>query len=357
MKAKRQYGFTPDYAVAPGETLRESMKSLGMTQKELAIRTDLTVQSLNRIFNGVQPISYETANRLELAMGVPASFWNNLEAEYREQLAKMAEREHLQDGLTWLKLIPTKELVNRGEIKQQIDKVLLLRETLGFYGVSSVDAWHSIWDKPAVAARRSACFESRPGPASAWIRMGERQAQKIKCVPYNANQFRKNIIAIKKLSPKEPNEFESEIKKLCAETGVALALVPEMKKVPWSGATKWISPTKAMILLNLRGKGEDKFWFSFFHEASHVLNDNKKDLLINDGSERDHREQRANTFAANILISKEWNETIRTARSGTELKKIAGQLNISVGIVAGRYQFLTKRWNYHKNLIRRFKWV
>ena len=44
--------------------------------------------------------------------------------------------------------------------------------------------------------------------------------------------------------------------KLCAEAGVALALVPEMKKVPWSGATKWLTPNKAMILLNLRGKGE-----------------------------------------------------------------------------------------------------
>jgi len=44
-----------------------------------------------------------------------------------------------------------------------------------------------------------------------------------------------------------------------------------MKKVPWHGVTKWLLPSKAMILLNLRGKMEDQFWFSFFHKAGHVL--------------------------------------------------------------------------------------
>jgi len=103
--AKKNYGFEPDYAIPPGETLREVMESLGMSQQELARRTGITVQSLNRIFNGSQPITYETANRLELATGVPASMWNNLEAQYREQLAKINERARLETELAWLKEI------------------------------------------------------------------------------------------------------------------------------------------------------------------------------------------------------------------------------------------------------------
>ena len=86
--AKKLYGFEPDCAIPPGETLKEIMKSLNMSQKELAFRTGLTVQSLNRIFKGDKPISCEAANKLELATGVPACMWNNLEAQYREQLAK-----------------------------------------------------------------------------------------------------------------------------------------------------------------------------------------------------------------------------------------------------------------------------
>lgn len=42
MKAKRTLSYRPDYAIPPGETLREVMESLGMTQQELAIRTGLT---------------------------------------------------------------------------------------------------------------------------------------------------------------------------------------------------------------------------------------------------------------------------------------------------------------------------
>jgi addiction module HigA family antidote len=93
--AKRLYGFEPDYAIPPGETLKEVMESLNMSQKELSIRIGLPVQFLNRIFKGDQPISYETANKLELATGVPARMWNNLEAQYREQLAKNKERKRM----------------------------------------------------------------------------------------------------------------------------------------------------------------------------------------------------------------------------------------------------------------------
>ena len=88
LKPKKQFGFEPDYAIPPGETLKEVMESLNMSQRELAIRTGVTVQTFNRIFKGEQPISYETSNKLELATGVPARMWNNLEAQYREQLAK-----------------------------------------------------------------------------------------------------------------------------------------------------------------------------------------------------------------------------------------------------------------------------
>ena len=95
LTAKKLYGFEPDYTIFPGETLKEVMESLNMSQKELAVRTGLTVQSLNRIFKGDQPISYETANRLELATGVPASTWNNLEAQYRDQLAINKERKQM----------------------------------------------------------------------------------------------------------------------------------------------------------------------------------------------------------------------------------------------------------------------
>lgn len=98
MKALKKLSFKPDYAVAPGETLKDTIESLNMTQKELATRTGLTEQMIIRIFKGDQPITYETANKLELVTGVPARFWNNLESNYREQLAKIEEKIKLENN-------------------------------------------------------------------------------------------------------------------------------------------------------------------------------------------------------------------------------------------------------------------
>ncbi len=356
LKSEKKLGFEPDYAVPPGVTLKEVMESLDMTQKDLAIRTGVTVQTLNRIFKGEQPISYETSNKLEMATGVPSRMWNNLEAQYREQLAKLKELKQLESDLGWLNDIPVKELVNRNAIVSKNDETSLLRETLKFFGVSSVSAWHDIWSKPAVAARRSQCFETRPGAAATWIRLGEIEAQKIDCREYNRKKFYKVLETIKTLTLKKPEEYVPEMVSLCAEAGVAVSLVPEIKKVPWHGATKWITATKALILLNLRGKAEDQFWFSFFHEAGHVLNDSKKDLHINDGKEDDPSEKKANAFAAEFLIPSEYDPDIKCFRSKADIIALASKLHIAPGIVAGRYQRLTKKWSYFKDLIRPLRW-
>lgn len=356
MIAKKKYGFKPDYAVSPGETLREVMESLDMNQKKLAARTELTVQTINRIFKGEQPISYETANRLELSTNVPARIWNNLEAKYREQLFKLEERRRLAADLDWMKAIPVSVLKKRGYIKGHNDPVMRIREVLGFYGVSSVQAWHDLWEQPAIAARRSSCFETRPGPASAWIRQGQLKAMEIECMPFDKTLFQGGLHKIRTLTRKGPDVFVPEMKKLCADAGVAIALVPEMAKVPWNGATHWLKPNKAMILLSLRGKGEDKFWFSFFHEAGHVLNDSKKDLLINDGSQDDPREVRANRFASQFLIPEHLNAEICRFTNRNQIIEMADKLDISTGIVAGRFQFLTKKWDYFRNMIKTFEW-
>lgn len=356
MALNKKYEFVPDYAVPPGRTLQELMVVRGMSQREMAIRSGLTVQTLNRIFKGEQPITYETAGRLELVTGVSTRYWNNLELQYREQLVRMAEQERMKSDLEWLKTIPTKELAERGFVESAKKDVDLLWDTLAFYGVSSVNAWHEIWDTPAIAARRSPCFESQQGAASAWIRLGELQAQEIQCKPFDRKGFEIALQTIRSLTCEGPEVFVTEMKNLCANAGVAISLVREMKKVPWNGATKWLTPQKAMILLCLRGKGEDKFWFSFFHEAGHILHDSKKDLLINDGSSDDPREERANQFAAEYLIPCHYDNEIRRYRSLAEVKCLAARLGISLGIVVGRYQFLTKKWHFFKDSIRMLQW-
>ena len=108
---KEEYKFEPDYAIPPGETLREVMESLGMNKKELSKRSGLSEESINRIFQGNQAITKETANCLEQATGVPASMWNNLEAQYRVQLVKIREKTLLESEPIWIKEIQVPEMI------------------------------------------------------------------------------------------------------------------------------------------------------------------------------------------------------------------------------------------------------
>jgi Zn-dependent peptidase ImmA (M78 family) len=183
------------------------------------------------------------------------------------------------------------------------------------------------------------------------------QAHQIECQPLDKNKFKEALSKIRALTNEAPRVFVPEMKRLCAGAGIAVAMVREMKKVPWNGATRWLTPNKAMILLSLRGRGEDKFWFSFFHEAEHVLNDSKKDLLINDDSQDDPREVKANIFAAETLIPSRYDADISSFRSKAEIVALAGLLDIAPGIVAGRYQYLTGKWHLFKGMIRMLQWA
>lgn len=360
MATRQNYAYEPDYAIPPGETLEETMEALGMTQQELAERTGLTVQTLNRIFKGEQPITYETANKLEYVTGYPASFWNNLEAQYREQLVKVQEARELEKNIAWLKTIPVRELKEREVLPDTPDKVVLFRAALRFYGVSNIESFKKVWNDPKAAARRSTAFESAPGPTSAWLRLGQLEARTIDCAPYDKKQFAANVSAIRGLTTRAPKEFIPEMRRLCAEAGVALTLVPEFKKAPWSGAAEWLGTKKAMILLCLRGKSEDRFWFTFFHEASHILHDGKRETFLdNDTNEYadDPAEKRADDFAAETLIPRRNNPRIAAIRTKTDVLKLAKDLDVSPGIVVGRFQHLTKKWSYFNELKRRFEWA
>jgi len=114
-----------------------------------------------------------------------------------------------------------------------------------------------------------------------------------------------------------------------------------------------------MILLNLRGKTEDRFWFTFFHEAGHILHDSKKDRRIDDGKTyaADPAERRADGFAAELLIPRRHDPVIAAIRSAAGIQKIAADLGVSAGIVAGRFQHLTKKWSHFNDLKTKFHWV
>lgn len=334
----KRYVFEPEYAVPPGRTLQETIDALGMVQRDLATRAGLSSKHINQIIQGIAPISHETAIRLEQVTGVPARMWNNLEVNYREQLAKLEEKKRLEHDLAWLKKIPTGELIKRGKIEKQTDRVLMLKAVLGFFGVADVDAWNKIWLSPTVAYRKSAVFQGKPEVMATWLRLGELEARAVLCAPFDKSRFRAVLHEIRAITVEKPEVFEPKMKGLCADAGVAVVLVPEIKNAPVSGATRWLTPEKAKLQLSLRYKTNDQFWFTFFHEAGHILFGGKKDVFIDLNHATGKGEVAADSFAADHLIPPHSASELNGLKSTWAIEAFAESIGIAPGIVVGRLQ-------------------
>ncbi len=354
--------FRPDYAIPPGETLMEVLNSIGMTQRELATRMGRPLKTINEIIKGKAQITAETALQLERVLNVPASFWRNLESDYRETLARIDQRTKLPTG-QWLDSIPVEAMVQRGWIKGHEDKAQQTEEVLRFFGIASEDVWDSL-TVPRAAFKKAKAFDSDPGALAAWLRKGELEAYSRSCRVYDRNAFRECLGEIRKLTVEPEEVFRPALQRICAEVGVVVALVPELPKSRVCGASRWMSPEKALIELSDRYKTDDHFWFTFYHEAGHVLLHSKKDLFMDDRAlsgehkepEVEAQEREANDFAMTSLIPlRAWKHFI-SERDFTErsIRAFAKSIGIAPGIIVGQLQHNRyMRFNSSLNCLKR----
>ncbi len=361
MTDKITSAYRPDVVTPPGETLKEIIDHIGMSKVELADRIGKTPKTVGEIIKHSAPITPSTAMELENVLGVPSSFWNNRERRYRESLARKEERRRLEGDIEWLKSLPVREIIKAGWIKEYKDNVDQLKELLGFFGVASREQWKKIWLSPETGYRKSRAFTSKPEASSVWLRKGELQAREIECGPFNKEAFRSLLQEIRSLTQTAPERFEKEVVTKCAKVGVAVVFTPPIKETPVYGATRWLMPDKALIQLSLRGKFEDLLWFTFFHEAGHILLHGKREIFIEGEGNHDAREHDADRFARDILVPQAvYRKFINYGkyREPKVVKAFAKQIGISPAIIVGHLQHEKRLPFSHMNdLRRRFKFT
>ncbi len=139
----------------------------------------------------------------------------------------------------------------------------------------------------------------------------------------------------------EPAAFIPALQNRCAAAGVAVVFVPGLPKTGLSGATRWLNPEKALIQLSLRYKTNDHLWFTFFHEAGHILLHGKKELFLEGTNGMDEeREAEADAFARDHLIPpRAWKRFIERADFSLQaVQYFSENVKIAPGIVVGRVQ-------------------
>jgi addiction module HigA family antidote len=350
--------YLPDEVSPPGETLLDVLEERGISQADLAERTGRPRKTINEIIKGKTAVTPETALQLERVLGVPAHFWNSRESAYREFIARRDERLRLETQLAWVDRFPIREMIKRGFIPdRRPNKMALLEALLDFFAIASPDQWRPVWQ--GVAFRKSK--RSNEYALSAWLRMGQVLGERASCTAYDAPTFRGALERIRKLTILPPHRFQPLLDEVCGQCGVVVALVPELPTSGASGATFWASHNRPILMLSLRYKTDDHLWFTFFHEAAHILLHGKRDIFIEGLDDGDQREEEANRFASELLIPAERLRHFLTRNrriSGDSISRFAAELEIAPGIVVGRLQHDDRLPRTHCNALkRRLEWA
>lgn len=342
--------FAPDRVLPPGETILDITEERGWTQSELAKRLGYSEKHVSQLINGKVPITLDAAQRLERVLGSTSDFWLALEANYQQHKARLEAAQKHASWAPWLDELPVKELMATGAIaKARNDtrnKPGIVQACLRFFGVASPEEWRAHYGGMQVAFRRSRAEQSDVGAISAWLRLGEQAAERQDAPKYDKVRFEQALQKIRGLTREAPEVFEPRMRQLLHEAGVLLAVVPAIPRAHVSGVARWLSATRPLIQLSLYGKTNDKFWFTFFHEAAHILlhsddKEAKKSIFLdnpNTSHSGDSQESEADQWAGDMLIPEQYSTQLRTLNSKDDVRKFAQSIGIHPGIVVGRLQ-------------------
>jgi HTH-type transcriptional regulator / antitoxin HigA len=330
----------------PGDTIQEHIDFIGMSQAELAERMGRPKEKINDIIKGREPITTATAFQLEKVLGIPASFWLNREKTFRKELYELQQQEELEKEKDWLVEFPINEMRKFGWLPNTREKHVLVDSLLKFFSVASTDEWARIYmgHEVSVSFRVSLAHTQKPHSISAWLRKGELQAKEIEIAAFDKKKFKDALAEIKELAFLMPDDFSKQLQNICAKCGVAVVFTPNLPKAPISGATRWFH-NKPIIQLSGRFKTNDHFWFTFFHEAAHIILHGKKDIFLEnvEGTEIDkEKEEEANAFAAKVLLPENELQQIIDASPLDEviIHEFANKFRTPAGVIIGRLQYL-----------------
>ncbi len=349
---KERYTYQPDYAVHPGETLREKLEELSMPPKEFAIRTAKPVKTISEILNGKSSITSEMAVLFEKVLKISANFWIKKQANYNEYVAREKHKAEIAKAIEWSKLFPYPQMAKIGLVGATRKAKEKAEELLHFFNVSKPSAWENIYmnQQTPLYFRISLKHTKNPYALSVLLRMGEIKADKIDAPDYNKSILKSILPELKEIMSTKPINYLQLIQIKCLQAGVKVIYTPNLPKTVIHGTVRWLNK-KPVLQITDRLKRYDIFWFSLFHELGHILlHGNKKNIFlekISGSINKDIKEQEADEFAAQLLLSDdEYENIITTINSGEDILEtiyhFANEFNTHKDIIIGRILYKNK---------------
>lgn len=337
--------YVPQTVTHPGVTLKERLDELGMSQKEFAVRTGKPEQTIVKVIDGQSALTPDMAVKFESVLAIPARFWLNRQLQYDEAVARLKRSESLAEAVDWVSRFPLKEMVDFGWLPGKKTLEEKAEALLGFFSMSNPMAWDDFYlsQKLKISFRISLSHYGEPYAISAWLRQGELQAKKLDASAFDRNSFLEALDSIKKVMAEHPDDFFSQLQCLCLDAGVKVVHTPCLPKAPIHGSTRWLHDDTPLIQLSARYRQNDRFWFTFFHEAGHILLHGKKHISIESSQHEsaiDEKETEADEFAVRWTFSEE--EETEVLRHGKlteqDIIDFALKFGTHPAMIIGRFQ-------------------
>lgn len=358
---EKMNGLSLDFIIHPGETIKEVLEEKQMNQEELAIRTGFSPKHVSEVVNGKKGISPSFAKSLEYVLGMPASFWINLQGIYDKEILEYKEQEEIDENevnivkslKAVIKYAENLEIMTK--TKNVISQIIELRNICNVNNLTYINNLVA----SQVAFRKSQTIETNVYVLYVWLRICELIAEKsdVENV-YNEEILKANISKIKNCMFLEINEAIKELKRIFSECGIVFQVVKNFTGAPVQGFIKK-NNNKIILSMTIRGAFSDIFWFTLFHEIGHLLNgDIVNSNFIDFTDSRSDMEDMADEFARGVLINEEdFNEFINQQNlTETSIINFAKEQGVQPFIVVGRIQKQKNNFRIFANLRTRYKW-
>lgn len=321
-------------AVPPGTTIKEQLTDRGMSQKEFAARMDMSEKHICHLINGETALTQDVANRLEMVLGLPARFWNNLEVVYRETLLKIEKENQIENDIKILHDYPYNEMAKYGWVSKTANKYERVCNFRKFFEISNLDLLAKSFCQNIVC-RKLGNTEKSDNALLVWAQKAKLESRNIETKPINISKLLKILPDIKQMTLRKHFDFGDMLQDKLADCGIAIVFLPHIGGSFLHGAT-FYNANKIVIGMTIRSKDADRFWFSLFHEFGHIILghiNNAEGVSCED-------ELKADEFARESLISKSDFDSFvsNNAITKANILKFSKALGISSGIIVGRLQ-------------------
>ena len=335
-----------------GQYLKDYLESCNISQTEFALRLGITQKHMNEILNGKTNITLEMAANIERLTKIPSSFIISIERDrilYDEMIEEYKDENNLNTELKnkWcLNELKKREWVNFKDEKNIFQNYI---DILDFLRVRDFKAQEKL--KENVLFKKNGEDYNK---LALWIARCDKLVENQEVNEYDSSKIYELIYKLKKYAYDEGYDL-NVIQKLLNGYGLYFVCEKALPGTRVRGCFK-VKNTIPAIYITSNYASKDSLYFELFHEIGHCKSDYTiaKNKVLADGDEK--REQRADEFALNVMISQDVLDKIIEINDEEFLLEISKENKIPMSFLVGRLaklkiiKYESKLYNKYKNI-------